>query len=363
MKRLLLSVTLLLSAAPLHADTITLKPGHPETYVVEKGDTLWDISAHFLQNPWRWPTLWGANPQIANPHLIFPGDKLTLVFIDGQPRLVKKPMLSKQPQGRIQPKGGAIPVVDLALIRPYLLHNRVVDADWLAQQPMVLGGESPSRHHVANEIIYIASAMTLGAKVGLYQQGREFVRSHDGSELGQEAILTATGRVIETGDVSKVELLSSYRETKPGDRVLALEDDSLMSAQFMPKAASTSQAKILASAINMREMGKLDVAYIDRGQLDGVSAGDVFAISRDGDVVVINKEGVPVPSSDRTTYDEVVAMISDDRSKQMPATYRGNIMVFKTFDNTSLGLIMVNERPVRINDNLLSPELVTVLRE
>ncbi|MFI3245133.1 MAG: LysM peptidoglycan-binding domain-containing protein, partial [Ferrimonas sp.] len=76
------------------ADTLTLKPGHPESYVVKKGDTLWDISAVFLDDPWRWPTLWGANPQIANPHLIYPGDQLTLVFLDGQPRLVRKAMVT-----------------------------------------------------------------------------------------------------------------------------------------------------------------------------------------------------------------------------------------------------------------------------
>ncbi len=355
MKRLFLFGLTLFSCSFVQADTLTLKSGHPDSYIVKKGDTLWDISAYFLDNPWRWPKLWGVNPQIANPHLIYPGDRLTLVFIDGEPRLVVKPHIRKSPEGRIVPKNGAIPAIDLSLIRPYLVNNRVVDGKWFEEQPMVMGGESESKHHVMNNIIYVQGELVEGDKFGVYVAGREFTDEASGDSLGQEVILTASGRVIESGSISKVKLLSNLRETKAGYRVLPIDDESLMPAYFMPMAATIS-ASVLASERNAREMGKLDVVYIDRGSENGVEAGQVFSIFRDGQEIVINGEGHPVKPEDRSMYEDLLSSLSSDNEIKMPDVYRGKLMVFKVFDKVSLGLILVNDKPVRVKDKLVQPD-------
>ncbi len=344
----------------MFADTLILKSGHPDSYVVKKGDTLWDISAYFLDDPWRWPKLWGANPQIANPHLIYPGDRLTLVFIDGEPRLVVKPYIRKSPEGRIISKNGAVPAIDLALIRPYLIQNRVVDSNWFENQPVVLSGESESVHHVVGDVIYIQAELTMGDKFGVYELGREFV-SYEGDDLGVEVILTASGRVIESASVSKVKLLSNFRETVAGSRVIPIQDDSLMSAYFIPRAGElSSPASVLASENNFREMGKLDVLYIDKGSEDGVEPGHVFSIYRDGIEIVINGDGRPVLPADRSTYETLLSRVSTDNFIKMPDTYRGKLMVFKVFDKTSLGLIMINEEPVRVGDKLVTPDTLLI---
>ncbi|MGI2150771.1 LysM peptidoglycan-binding domain-containing protein [Shewanella baltica] len=365
MKRLILLALMTFNCTFVAADTLTLKAGHPESYVVKKGDTLWDISAAFLNDPWKWPRLWDVNPQIANPHLIYPGDQLTLVFVDGQPRLVRngdmlnsaKPHVKKSPEGRIIAKSNAIPAVDLALIEQYLVQNRVVATDWLAEQPMVLAGESPSRHHIVGDVIYIDAELPMNQKYGVYERGREFFNKASGEAIGQEAILASTGQVVESGKVSKIKLLTSFRETKAGFRVMPMESDSLMSAYFMPKPAELkTPAVVLAIESKMREAGKLDVVYLDKGTQDGVEPGVVFSIYRDGEVIVINNDGMPVPATERTAYDNLMASVSSDRAIQMPDIYHGKLLVFKVFDKASLGLIVSTERPVRVDDKLIAPE-------
>jgi hypothetical protein len=85
MGKSIISLLLLLTAwlpGTSVGDELTLAESAPDRYVVVKGDTLWDISARFLRDPWRWPDIWGLNKdQIKNPHWIYPGDPLLLLVV------------------------------------------------------------------------------------------------------------------------------------------------------------------------------------------------------------------------------------------------------------------------------------------
>ena len=117
----------LLLATPALAAPL-LRADHPAHYVVKKGDTLWDISARFLRSPWRWPDIWYVNPQIANPHLIYPGDRLDLVYIDGKPRLVlNRGPIKLSPKVRSKPWDGAIPTIPIGDIAPFLSRPYVLN--------------------------------------------------------------------------------------------------------------------------------------------------------------------------------------------------------------------------------------------
>jgi len=207
------------------------------------------------------------------------------------------------------------------------------------------------------DFIYIDAELPMNQKYGVYERGREFFNKESGEAIGQEAILASTGQVVESGKVSKIKLLTSFRETKAGFRVMPMESDSLMSAYFTPKPAELkTPAVVLAIESKMREAGKLDVVYLDKGTQDGVEPGVVFSIYRDGEVIVINNDGMPVPATERTAYDNLMASVSSDRAIQMPDIYHGKLLVFKVFDKASLGLIVSTERPVRVDDKLIAPE-------
>ena len=141
MTRLLPALLVILSLQ-VQAQTVELNPRHPDQYVVVPGDTLWDISGMFLQSPWKWPQLWGNNPQIDNPHLIYPGDVLTLKWINGLPRLVLNDgILRLSPKAKVTPLKEAIPAIPLKDIISFLSDNIIMDSDQLTASPYIVGGK------------------------------------------------------------------------------------------------------------------------------------------------------------------------------------------------------------------------------
>ena len=125
-KKLFAMVFALLLAGQIFATDVVLNPEHPDQYVVVKGDTLWDISAMFLRDPWLWPEVWHVNPQIENPHLIYPGDILTLVYIDGKPQLrLSRGDLKLSPRIRVESLDNAIPTIPLDAIKQFLTRTIV----------------------------------------------------------------------------------------------------------------------------------------------------------------------------------------------------------------------------------------------
>ena len=126
------------------ADELTLNKNAPKSYIVKNGDTLWDISGIFLKQPWLWPKLWRLHPDINNPHLIYPGDELRLVFDEkGQPMLVRgKPELKWSPRARMQLKDqSAISTLPLKVIAPYIKYDSIITEDEIEKLPYILGND------------------------------------------------------------------------------------------------------------------------------------------------------------------------------------------------------------------------------
>ena len=132
-----------------------LNPRHPETYVVQKGDTLWDIAAKFLRDPWNWPEIWQINPQVENPHLIFPGDTLTLVYNDnGRPAVTvteRGPSVTVASGGGVErlsprvrelPLENAIPAIPYAQVQAFLSRSVVLEKKELAHLPYVVANHN-----------------------------------------------------------------------------------------------------------------------------------------------------------------------------------------------------------------------------
>ena len=121
-----------------------MAPNAPDSYVVKRGDTLWGIAKVFLRDPWYWPEIWQVNPQVKNPHWIYPGDTLRLVYIDGQPQIVLQAGLQRGdnaralPRVRSQPLEAAVTTIPYETVAAFMSKPSVLDKDQIKNAPYVL---------------------------------------------------------------------------------------------------------------------------------------------------------------------------------------------------------------------------------
>lgn len=347
MKKILLAV----AAASLisffsWADDALLKTGHPDEYTVKKGDTLWDISGTFLNSPWLWPEIWHVNPQIENPHLIFPGDLIRLVYLDGQPRLTLERTLKMVPGAggttklspsiRVQQTEDAISAIPLDKIEVFLSRSRVVEPGQLEASPYVLAGQQQHVIVGAGDRAYARGAFdSQYSNYSIYRKGVAFNDPVTKELLGVYALGIGTASIVKTdADIATLDIVRTYEEVRPGDNLLPSEDRSVDSV-FFPSAPDVDiEALIIAVEGGVTQVGKFNVVMINRGEREGLQIGNVLAIYKTGEIV-----------TDRVRGGKVA--LPDERA--------GLLMVFRTFEKMSFGLVLEADRALAVNDKVRNP--------
>lgn len=332
----------ILVSVTAYAQTV-LNPDHPDRYVVVEGDTLWDISARFLRDPWLWPNIWHANQEIANPHLIYPGDTLNLVYVDGQPRLMVErgapsSTVKLTPQGRVIPLSKAIPSIPLDAIGPFLNRPLVTSDEELDAAPYVV--QSADEHVItgAGDRIYVRKLTTEETSTySVVRKGQVFVDPKTQEILGTEAIYVGTAKLQSSGDPSTLWLSRTSREVLVGDRLLP-DDESSTHEAFQPHAPRKKiEGQIIAVADGVSQIGLHQVVIINKGARDGMDQGHVLAIFQKGATVL---DAVTEDRNDTVT-------LPDERA--------GELMIFRTFEKVSYGLVMRSSRNMNVLDLVRNP--------
>lgn len=339
MKKTVLGCILLMvvSLVSIAGDVLTLKDGHPTTHVVKKGDTLWGISSKFLSDPWLWPEIWHVNPQIDNPHLIYPGDVLNLVYIDGRPKLVVKrgKDVKLTPKVRISDLDLAIPAIPLDAIAPFLTASRVVDESQLRNAPYVLAGKGGHIVTGAGDELYARGEFDDGETYGIFRPGQAYLDPDSQELLGYQAFAIANAKIVGVEkDIATLGLNQTTQEVLRGDRLL-LDEKRRINSSFYPSSPDQeTEGFIIAVEGGVSQVGSMDVVVINKGLRDGLDVGHVLAIYRIGEVVrdEIRKDVVKVPD-----------------------TRAGLLMVFRTFDKVSYGLVLKATRPLQVLDKVRNP--------
>ncbi|MCC5858751.1 MAG: LysM peptidoglycan-binding domain-containing protein [Ectothiorhodospiraceae bacterium] len=312
---------------------------HPDRYTVVRGDTLWDISTRFLNSPWYWPEIWHVNPEIENPHLIYPGDVITLIYVDGEPRLtvergVREVRLS--PGIREEQLPAAIDAIPMDAIRPFLNRSHVVDRDFFNRAPYIVAGEDERVMASQGDRVYVRR-LADGEEQGGYsvvREGSPFRDLQTGEILGIEATHVGELDLMRGGDPATAQVLSSNREVLSGDRLMRIPREPA-SANFFPKAPDGDlEGQVIHVLDGVTQIGQFDVVVLNLGEEQGAEVGDVLAVYKAGRRV-----------RDQVTGDRVT----------LPEERAGELIIFRTFDKVSFGLVMRANRHMAIADIVRNP--------
>ncbi|MFK8069088.1 MAG: LysM peptidoglycan-binding domain-containing protein [Gammaproteobacteria bacterium] len=350
-KIIYLMIMFFISSISWSAD-LKLRSDHPQQYVVKKGDTLWDISAVFLKSPWLWPEIWQVNPQIENPHLIYPGDVLELAFCDGKPCLKRAGNSGRtvklSPNVRTSMNDHSIPAIPLDVIRPFLSRPRVVAGDTLELAPYVVASQDEHLIAGAENKVYIRgiNENEQQHRYMIFRSGEVYrdapVDEDDlGEVLGYEALYVADAEMQRFGDPSTALITLSKREVLIGDRLLPEEEP--INEQFIPHVPDHEiNGKIISVIDGVSQIGQYQIVVLNLGDEAGLEPGHVLSIHESGRLI-----------RDPIAYEQQHFGLTE--MIDLPEERIGELMVFRTFSKLSYALVMDLERPAHIYDAVHLP--------
>lgn len=349
------------------ADVLKIKKDAPKQYVVKKGDSLWDISGIYLDEPWLWPELWQMNPQIDNPHLIYPGDALALIYdADGNPRLViNKAYRKLSPQGRITPKGlNAITTLPLQMIKPYLSYEQAINSDDIKNMPYVLGANENTKTQTLGHILYVKGDLKVHGAYAIYNEGEPYRDLNTGEVLATRASYVGMARAFRSGDESNgvpssLRVESVKREIKQGDFLMPAMEGQLLPAYFdIHRPLEPVEGQVIASPRQVREFSTMDVVVLNLGSEQNIEPGHVLDLERESPTVIDGPRGPRYPE-DSSKFEKLLSDASqlfsnkadeDNTTWKMPKEKVGELIVFKVYDKVSYALITKNQHPIRVGD-------------
>lgn len=349
-KRLcVLILALFTLASATYAEEIVLKKEHPSNYVIKEGDTLWYIATRFLRDPWKWPEIWQVNPQIKNPHLIYPGDEVVLTFKDGKPQLVLKRSNTTQdnlrsvklsPTIRTRALRKAVPTIPIDAIQQFLTRPAVVTGDAMENLPYVLNVKDDHLISGTGDTLYVRGIVPgSNTRYTIVRSGNEYIDIVDGDkvEVGREATYIGEAKVEKFGDPSTLTITHAAREVLKGDRLMPAVPQA-MEYNFTPHAPKNMvSGRIISVVDGLSRIGQYQTVVVNKGAAHGMEKGHVMAVFQTGKKIDDNLSS--------SWNDEVT----------LPSEHAGYILLFRIFDKVSYALVMKASRDIHLMDRISNP--------
>ena len=332
----------------------TFRKQAPLIYTVQKGDTLWGLAQKFLNNPADWRKIWHANPQVRNPNLIFPGDQLEIITINGQQRLTKR----LSPQVRISPLDKAIPTLSFEMLKGFLSYPQIIEVPELNDSPRIISSTQDRLVMGAGDNVYASGSLKPDELLAVVRPHKTLFDPVTGEALGYETEGIGLARVIKNDDPATLRLLKANKEVRPNDRLVPLPPVLTNDLELLPPREDLT-AEVLSLPDQLTGVAQWQIVALSAGKREGVVPGQVlriFSPSKDASLdttPIVDwravQESSPFPPNEGKP--PIVEMSSRETSP-LPGKGIGDAVVFLAYERVSYALVTQTTQPVRVGDCL-----------
>jgi LysM domain-containing protein len=338
----------------------------PDAYTVKPGDTLWDLSGRFLNNPWYWPKIWSYNPEITNPHWISPGNTLRF-FAGGDEAPARVAPVGDVAEGA--PQGDEAPPRELAdfsradlkkpqefgegdevaVVGPYKIGRAGGRGVYTRRDSFVTRRELEesgvlsaafdektylSIHDRAYARFAKAAPARLGERYTIYRTDRVVTHPVTQQVFGWKSTIIGAARVVAMDDKAvTIAIVAAYEPIERGAYLGPWAEKVVKRVEPRPNAREVRGYIIAAEQDILTELGEHHLVFIDKGRDDGVEEGNVFAVTRSGDPT----ETVPN------------AILHDE---SLPTEDVGSLLVIDTQANASSAIVVRSMRELYVGDHV-----------
>jgi hypothetical protein len=352
--RKIISLICLLLPILTYADTLEIRENAPDRHVVVKGDTLWDISAAFFKDPWKWQQIWGLNKDsIKDPHWIYPGDIVMLDRTTGTLRIGEAPpqaavssvvatipennIVKLSPRIReIASNHNAIPLIPLSAIGPFLAKPLVIDDADLSATPTLVGTYEQRELLSANDIAYVKNLPAdKGTQWQAYRPGQTFIDPDTEEVLGHEVNYLGDAVAEKFAAISEVRITKTVLEIGKGDHFTQFAEP--FPSSYEPHAPNNKiVAKVISVYGGIAQASQNAIITLNKGKRDGLENGHVLALYQKGEVL---KGG----------------HFFSNKNVNLPDVRYGLVLIFRTFHKVSYALVLQTRLPVQLLDTAQTP--------
>ncbi len=316
----------------------------PTIYVIKRGDTLWGLSDRFIKDPFYWPYMWAKNPEdIKNPHFIFPGEKLRIFPDRIEVEPATKAVASGQSEETAAP-GNSEPVpAPVQETAEKAVEERTftvtggegfIAGSEFKPAGFVIAGANNRRMYAQDDVIYTDIGRDRGGKAGsrfnVFKKYGSISHPATNQILGYRVVPLGSVQLTEMSNKSSKGLVTeSFLEIEPGAALLPYKNRKKEITLKAPAVDLTGY--IVETRNGIQSIAAGDIAYIDRGERQGVRTGNIF--------YVVRKANVEIEYFSISDYD-------------LPVDVLGALLVVDTAENTSTILVVKSIDSINKGDRI-----------